>query len=192
MKYLVLIAMVLICAGCSSPIVVPPTSTPTFPPIATPTIEPVSYTLLTEAALEEHELSYWDTEHNNIVLLENNEAVDVSYDELVEFLLWDNSSDEREGWTCGQHSEATHNIAERAGIRSYFVVIEFSRNANINTRHFLLAFDTTDRGRVYIECFGGDGVCQVEVGKDYIVTDITNEDYSYQWGDSTVKKIKVI
>ncbi|MCK9569923.1 hypothetical protein M0R72_13350 [Candidatus Pacearchaeota archaeon] len=192
MKYLVLIAMVLICAGCSAPIVVPPTPTPILPPIATPTAEPVSYTLLSEAALESHELDYWDTDHNNIVLLENDEAVDVSYDELVKFLLWDNSSDEREGWTCGQHSEATHNIAERVGIKAYFVVIEFSRNANINTRHFLLAFDTTDRGRVFIDCYGGDGVGTVEIGEPYIVTDITDSRYSYQWGDSTVKKIIVI
>lgn len=169
-------------------IVVIPDVVEAISPLPTPT---PTYTVK-DYGLEHRTLEYWDTEHNNIELTNNPDAIDVSWDELVDFLIWDNSSDEREGWTCGQHSEFTHNLAESVGIRAYFVIIEFSYNATTDTRHYLLAFDTTDRGRVFIECYGGDGICQVEEGEPYIVTDITNENYSYQWGNKPVKKIIII
>jgi len=82
---------------------------------------------------------------------------------------------------CADFAERLHNNAEMAGIRCAYVSITLDGN----TGHACNAFQTTDRGLVYIDCTGisaGDGpdkndrIVDIEVGKQY------NPDYLFPSG----------
>ena len=53
--------------------------------------------------------------------------------------------------TCGDFAETLHNNAEAAGIRAALVTIDFEGQ---DVGHALNAFETTDRGLIYIDCTG--------------------------------------
>ncbi len=89
-----------------------------------------------------------------IRLVQNPEAADVSWDRLVRFLSEDRTDQIRydEGrFVCADFAETLHNRAEAAGIKAGFVFIEFAGAA---PAHACNAFQTTDRGRVYIDDTG--------------------------------------
>ena len=78
---------------------------------------------------------------------------------------------------CGDFAEQVHNNAEQSGIKAAFVAIEFNGSS---AGHALNAFNTTDRGLVYIDCTGGqellwghstagdwDKIAYVIIGKEY-------------------------
>jgi hypothetical protein len=74
---------------------------------------------------------------------------------------------------CADFAERLHNDAEKAGIRCAYVSIDLSDDSGGNT---LNAFQTTDRGLVYIDVTGvslhGPTRCvktvNVQVGSDYV------------------------
>jgi hypothetical protein len=128
-----------------------------------------------------------------INLVNNPDARDVSFAELKTFLLQDDTDDEAyvEGVrTCGNFAEKLHNNAEDAEIRSAFVALNFAGDPE--SPHALNAFQTTDRGLVYVDCIGegleqvtseewlyeegyaceNDKVAYVEVGEEYGVISI--------------------
>ncbi len=88
-------------------------------------------------------------------LFNNPDAVDPSWEELKEFIFQDNTDkniySESEN-ACGEFSEAVHNNAEIAGYRAALAVIHIEGE----TPHALNAFDTTDKGLVYIDCTGAE------------------------------------
>jgi hypothetical protein len=93
--------------------------------------------------------------HNNTAHLSNNpDARDVSFAELKSFIREDDTDEglyllgERD---CVDFAEQVHNNAEQAGIRSAYVSVQF---AGEEVGHALNAFQTTDRGLVYIDCTG--------------------------------------
>lgn len=102
--------------------------------------------------------------HNNalelgdITLINNPEAQETTWNELVGFLQSSDIPDRdyvraNEGGTeyvCRHFAADMHNDAEAAGIRSAYVVVTFSHK-NWTISHAIVAFDTTDRGRVYFE-----------------------------------------
>ena len=146
-----------------------------------------------------------------IELINNPNATNPTYAELVAFIKEDptdegaymsfasNSSFAFLGNTCGDFAEAVHNNAEELGIRAAFVSIYFEGE---DEGHALNAFETTDKGSVYIDCTGQDlgswlvehkvkidkttgkitfeeesltswdKIAYVEVGKEYVVIDI--------------------
>jgi len=55
------------------------------------------------------------------------------------------------GRTCGDFAETLHNNAEAAGIRASLVTIRFEGQ---DVGHALNAFETTDKGLIYIDCTG--------------------------------------
>jgi hypothetical protein len=92
-----------------------------------------------------------------ILLLNNKEAVDVTWEYLKQFLL-DDQTDEylfEDGYfTCGDFAEKLHNNAEKAGIKAAFVCLDFSGGSAV-IDHALNAFYTTDLGLVvYIDDTG--------------------------------------
>ncbi|MFC2051063.1 hypothetical protein ACFLTN_07835 [Chloroflexota bacterium] len=128
-----------------------------------------------------------------ISLVNNPNARDVSFAELKSFLLQDDTDEEAyvEGVrTCGNFAEKLHNNAEEAEIRSAFVALNFSGDSE--SPHALNAFQTADRGLVYVDCIGegleqvtseewlfeegyaceNDKVAYIEVGKEYGVISI--------------------
>jgi len=132
-----------------------------------------------------------------IMLVDNPDAVDPTYAELVAFIEQDTTDANdylvhpRIGYVCADFAEDVHNNAEAAGIRVASVSIDFEGGGD---GHALNAFDTVDMGLIYIDCTGQsssdklnfhleeteegftfiddnpsswDAVAYVEVGKEY-------------------------
>ena len=93
--------------------------------------------------------------HGFQVVLENNpQATDPSWEQLKAFLAED-KTDERDyvlgDFVCGSFAQDVHNNAEKAGIRAAWVAIDL---ANKPIGHALNAFNTTDRGMVFTDSTG--------------------------------------
>jgi hypothetical protein len=93
--------------------------------------------------------------HGFQVVLENNpQAIDPSWDQLKTFLAED-KTDERDyvlgDFVCGSFAQDVHNNAEKAGIRAAWVAIDLS---NKPIGHALNAFNTTDLGMVFTDSTG--------------------------------------
>lgn len=93
---------------------------------------------------------------HKITLCDNPEATDVTWSVLQEF-LWEDKTDEipysEETFVCADFAELLHNRAEAAGICAAWVGIEFYHS---DVGHGLNAFNTTDRGLVFIDVVNGD------------------------------------
>lgn len=154
-----------------------------------------------------------------IVLINNKNAVNPTYDQLLSFLSQDNTDqypytyqmpilksyygtaesrvdlqrikDIIDGVTqpsipciCADFAERLHNNAEIAGIRCAYVSLDMTGyddpyNYGIapDASHACNAFQTTDRGLIYIDCTGGttdygpssnDTTVDIQIGKEYI------------------------
>lgn len=92
-----------------------------------------------------------------ILLIDNPAATDPTYAELVAFIQQDNTDtnnyleDPRIGYVCADFAEDVHNNAEAAGIRAASVSVGFEGDGE---GHALNAFETIDKGLVYIDCTG--------------------------------------
>ena len=112
---------------------------------------------------------------HRILLCDNPEAADVDWSELVEFLGEDRTDEipYLEGvFVCADYAEMLHNNAEEDGIRAAWVGIDFYGSG---TGHALNAFNTTDRGLVYIDVTNADvapcssdSVATVKVGEQIV------------------------
>lgn len=93
---------------------------------------------------------------NEIYLVNNSLATNVSWSTLATFLEMDNTDEnpylqgER---MCGTFAEMLHNNAEAVGIRTAWVSIDM---VGQEIGHALNAFVTTDRGVVFVDCTGED------------------------------------
>ncbi|NQT31020.1 MAG: hypothetical protein HQ588_01675 [Deltaproteobacteria bacterium] len=92
-----------------------------------------------------------------IILIDNPDAVDPTYAELAAF-IWQDTTDNNDylehpriGYVCADFAEDVHNNAEAAGIRAASVSVDFEGSEE---GHAMNAFDTIDRGLVYIDCTG--------------------------------------
>ena len=130
---------------------------------------------------------HWITLRNNPV------ARNPAWAELKAFLQQDDT-DKRKyevaSFTCGDFAEMLHNNAEAAGIRGALVGVTLKPNypSGETIKHSLNAFETTDRGMVYIDVtsssqgINADKVVEVVVGKDYVpVSVFPNADSSTCW-----------
>ncbi len=133
------------------------------------------------------------SDYKPIELVNNPNAVNPSYEELLIFIQEDTTDAKLYidtffwGYVCADYAEDVHNNAEGAGIRAAWVGIEFPGE---EIGHALNAFETTDRGLVYIDCTEWDTVAYVEEGKEYGSIDITEaysplysfyEEYKQEW-----------
>ena len=142
-----------------------------------------------------------------IELINNPNATNPTYDELVAFIQEDttDTNDYLEnpyiGYVCADFAEDVHNNAEAAGIRAASVNIQFKGS---DKGHALNAFDTIDKELVYIDCTGQsfsdklnlrlveteegfsfvsegptswDAIAYVAIGKEYGLIPITKAKY---------------
>jgi len=113
-----------------------------------------------------------------VVLRNNPAARNPSWAELKTFLQSDQT--DRHAYvagkfTCGDFAEMLHNNAEAAGMRAAIVAIELRPASMVegNTNHSLNAFETTDKGLMYIDStsssqgYYADKEARVEVGQEY-------------------------
>jgi len=118
---------------------------------------------------------------HRIVLHNNPNAENPTWEELEAFLLADKTDEHsynRLTFVCADFAEMVHNNAEAAGIKAAYVCVELGACSYFLSGggHALNAFDTTDRGLVYIDCTGplgsgprnSDKTVDVQVGKEYI------------------------
>lgn len=122
-----------------------------------------------EEAVHEHGAVIVKPDGRPVQLLNNPDARNPSWSELVDFLRRDNT-DQRAyipgRFVCSSFAEMLHNRIEAAGYRCAYVTL------NLPEGHACNVFETTDRGRVFIDCTGKQGgrgparhVCIVEVGE---------------------------
>lgn len=134
-------------------------------------------------------------------LINNDEASPPTWQELMAFLeadITDHKPYNADSFACVAFAEELHNNAEAAGIEAAFVGVQFEDR---EVGHALNAFNTTDRGLVFIDCtspvqsnmpylpmlelddgeagdaggvevVGADKVAYVELGKEYGVISI--------------------
>jgi hypothetical protein len=150
-----------------------------------------------------------------IILHENPQAVDVSWEQVKEFVMNDDTNTHTYipgSFVCADFAAMLHNRAEAAGIKTAYVSVDFAEGPG----HALDAFNTTDRGLVYIDCTGPgfqsptfgisldgqnayaeyDKVAYIEVGQPYGLISLdkaTSFDYEFyeqwtqQWADYEAK-----
>jgi hypothetical protein len=123
-----------------------------------------------------------------IILTNNATAADPTFDELVAFILADATDTKKYivsgpgAYVCADFAEAVHNNAEAAGIRAGWVSLTFNGTSE---GHALNAFETADKGLVYIDCTNSgnansqskaaqtwDAVAYIQTGKKYGVLPI--------------------
>ena len=103
------------------------------------------------------------------IILDNNpDAVNPSFDELIAFVKTDPTdtkdyiAEGSNAYVCADFAEEVHNNAESVGIKAAWVGITFENTAE---GHAINAFQTTDKGIVYIDCTSGG---KTQVGDDII------------------------
>ena len=148
-------------------------------------------------------------------LVSSETSVDPTWDELLDFLLGDQTDTNpyvSDSYMCGEFARDVHNNAEATGIRAAFVVVRLSRGYlpcsslqgfGLDTYHALNAFKTTDRGLVFIDCTGlgssqagpssRDKIVSVRLGWKYRPRSLFPESgWSTRWEDmGTICDVKV-
>jgi hypothetical protein len=122
-----------------------------------------------------------------IELINNPDATNPTYATLVDFIKEDPTDEgtyididiDSLDRTCGDFAEMVHNNAETAGIRAALVTIDFEGQ---DVGHALNAFETTDKGLIYIDCTGqgwGSWLADRLVNPDRLVKPdkLTGKDY---------------
>jgi hypothetical protein len=99
-------------------------------------------------------LKYYETNESLYKMYIHNspEASNVSYDELVSFILEDKTDQIPYGddsYICIDYAVAVHDNAERQNISAGLVTCDVK-----GSMHALNVFNTTDRGLVYVDCTG--------------------------------------
>ncbi len=119
---------------------------------------------------------------HRITLKNNPQASDPSWEQLKTFLRQDDTDRipyDFNKFVCADFAERLHNNAEIAGIRAAYVCVKLGPSSYYprSGGHALNAFQTTDRGLVYIDCTGfepgisadsADKIVDVVVGQEYV------------------------
>lgn len=98
--------------------------------------------------------TYWTSADGQyIFLINNNAAKNPTYAQVIAVIKRDKTDQRKyvsEKYTCGDFAETVHNNAEKAGYKAGWVPV-------YGINHVCNVFDTTDKGRVYIDCTGSNG-----------------------------------
>jgi len=89
-----------------------------------------------------------------VCLVNYKNATDPTWDELITFLQMDDTDEHPynfSSFVCADFAERLHNNAESSGIRAAWVAVDFEFGED----HALNAFNTTDKGLVYVDCTRG-------------------------------------
>lgn len=136
-----------------------------------------------------------------------------SWEELEAF-LWEDNTDQLEyvfpTFVCGDFAITLQSNAKKAGLRCAYVHVKlkgypdwYNYGIPSNTGHGINAFETTDRGLVYIDCtglpsgFGGPGNCDkiidVKIGGEYIPRSVFPNLLGWRWVSAgTIVDIDII
>lgn len=110
---------------------------------------------------------YEGSDGRKMILHNNPTATDPTYDELINFIKadWtDNNNSNPGSYVCADYACDLHDNAEKAGIKAGVVAIEFTDNGD---GHACNAFNTTDKGLVFVDCTSFDSIVDVNEGTEY-------------------------
>ena len=110
-------------------------------------------------------------------LINNDDAINPTWQQLKNFLLSDKTDQNQYipgSYMCADFAKEIHDNAEAAGIRAAFVGVFFKGEID---DHALNAFETTDKGLVYIDCGDVDTIVYIEEGKEYQPISLCESDY---------------
>lgn len=100
-------------------------------------------------------LPYTKAAGSHVCLVNYKNATDPAWTELISFLKRDDTDALpyiNGSFVCADFAERLHNNAEAGGIKAAFVGVVFVPDEERG--HALNAFNTTDRGLVYVDCTG--------------------------------------
>lgn len=123
--------------------------------------------------------NYAGADGESIELLNYYNATDKTYNEVLKFLSIDKTDSRQytDTYQCGDFAETVHNNAEAAGIKCAWVAVDF---VDDNEGHACNAFNTTDRGLIYIDCVNGDTKVIVENTKKYCPSSLFTPGVGYE------------
>jgi hypothetical protein len=91
-----------------------------------------------------------------VTLIDDHMACDPTWEELMQFLKEDDTDRilyQLDSFNCIDFAERLHNNAESRGIRAAYVSVSFHDRQN---GHAINAFETADKGLVFIDCTGAE------------------------------------
>lgn len=105
--------------------------------------------------------------HSQAYITENKQAHDPVYGQLISFLQDDATEYGvyEPGHSCVSFAMELHDRAELSRIKSHLVVLTLS---DISAQHVIVAFNTTDKGMVYVD---DTGITQDEIDRSILVAD---------------------
>ena len=112
-----------------------------------------------------------------IQLVNNSDATNPTWQQLKDFLRSDKTDQNQYilgSYICVDFAKEVHDNAEAAGIRAAFVGVSFEGEIE---GHALNAFETIDKGLVYIDCTELDTIIYIEKGKEYQPISLREPDY---------------
>jgi hypothetical protein len=132
---------------------------------------------------------YYKPDGELMHLLDNDSAQDPTWQQLVDFLVLDKTDSKKyvkDEYVCSGFAEDVHNNAEAAGIRCALVSLGFEDS---DIGHALNAFNTTDRGLVFIDCTGvsetmdisWDRIAFLMIGERYGCLMLDNDIQSFEY-----------
>jgi hypothetical protein len=123
----------------------------------TPASESGSSPIITEegfSVFNDVQPPYAKTSGIQVNLINSPSATDPTWQQLVAFINADGTDKktyDEFSFPCGAFAEEVHNNAEAAGIKAALVAVEFTDST---TDHACNAFQTTDKGLVFVDCTG--------------------------------------
>ena len=123
-----------------------------------------------------HHLKYVNPDGVRVQLVNNPNAIDQTFDKVKTFILNDPTNTKAYipgKFVCSNFAEIIHNNAEVAGIRCAWVAVDFENGV---PSHSCNAFNTVDKGIVFIDCTGTlnpqpgskpDFIVDVRIGRLY-------------------------
>lgn len=118
---------------------------------------------------------------HTITLNNNCSAQDPTYLQLLTFILSDTTDTiiyDDNTFVCADYAEKVHNNAEAAGIAAAWVGIDL--NGDGASDHACNAFNTVDRGIIYIDCTEGDKLVNLAENTVYAPVTIIEDGYEYE------------
>lgn len=95
-------------------------------------------------------------DRSRVTLTRNDGAINPTWEELISFMAQDQTDQiqyNSTSFVCSDYAERIYNNAEAKGIRAAFVALSFQDGG---VPHAMNAFQTTDRGLVFIDSTGPD------------------------------------
>jgi hypothetical protein len=114
-----------------------------------------------------------------IYLVNNPSATNVSLSQLMDFIeedITDQYLYDSETFVCADYAENLHNNAEKSGIKSAWVGITFLNDDSPG--HALNAFETIDKGMVFVDCTSEDSIAYCVINEEYLRFTIDGEYFS--------------